>query len=175
MFSPLVQGCSRPALAFSSPRLEKIFLFGGLSQAALAFSAPRLEKIFLFGGLSRPALAFSAPRSRKFFLFGGLPPRHLPSQPHGLKKSSFSVALPTGSTPPGSTPPGITRPASPARHRHGRKSFSFSQSPVQVSYTETHRSRKTEVIPSAPQDPSDKASQETAQKRAMRPEFSLSQ
>ena len=165
-------------------------------QTTLTFSAPRSRKIILFGGLSRPELAFSAPRSRKFFLFGGLPPRHLPSQPHGLKKSSFSggspdksnlfqphdlrkssfsVALPTGSTPPGSTPPGITRPASPARHRHGRKSFSFSQSPVQVSYTETHRSRKTDVIPSAPQGPSDKASRETAQKRAMRPEFSLSQ
>ena len=66
-------GCLTRALAFSPPRSDKFFLFGGLSARNMLPATPRKMKSVRLGGLSRPALAFSAPRSGKFFLFGGLP------------------------------------------------------------------------------------------------------
>ena len=54
----------------------------GANFPAIAFSAPRSDKFFLFGGLLRPALAFFSPTVWLILPFrGAVCPKHTPSNP----------------------------------------------------------------------------------------------
>ena len=60
-------------LTFLTPRLEKIFPFGGLPCLELAFSAPRIENFFLFGGLNVVLCQLGSPTREMILIFRGPP------------------------------------------------------------------------------------------------------
>ena len=93
-------------LTFLTPRLEKIFPFGGLPCLELAFSAPRIENFFLFGGLNVVLCQLGSPTREMILIFRGPPasevalhyPRGRPSpttpevaQSSSWRASSYSI------------------------------------------------------------------------------------
>ena len=99
-------------LTFLTPRLEKIFPFGGLPCLELAFSAPRIENFFLFGGLNVVLCQLGSPTREMILIFRGPPasevalhyPRGRPSPttpevaPHPLPQRSLNRVV--GGPPP---------------------------------------------------------------------------